>query len=177
MKIISYIFIIIFIIGCTPYKGLVINKFFVSIPCEPKSEVSQNTIHYKEEYFDHHFPNLGKIKVPQRELIIKYDTMSRYVVLLKGYIHFENNSHKFKTEDMKFVSLNGISIWKLANHRKHWEFTQESIDSFYKCPIPVKHLSVMKEDFFFVNKNSMFDIEKNDSNSCIFPITLSYKLY
>lgn len=174
MKYIISLFIFVVIVSCKSQND---DNFFKTYSLRTQEIFSTDSICFEEDYFDSHFPELGTIQTPKTHFDVKYDTASRYVVILKGNIKFKKNKYKYETKDMKSISLIHMSIWKLSNQRMQWEFTKNSIISLNNCPIPRNYLSIIKKDFIFANGNRVINVKKIDNKCNSLPITRTYKLY
>lgn len=178
MKYIILVFGLIFVTCCKSNNDIESNdSFFETYSFKLNKDILPDSISFEEDYLDYHFPELGTIKKTKTSWNVKYDTVSHYVVILKGCLNFKENKYKYETEDIKSISLTHLSIWKLSNQRKKWECTKDSDIILGRLPIPKNYLDMMKRDFLFVNRNTIINVNKNDRTSNSFPLTRVYKLY
>ena len=179
MKYAISLFILILFVCCKSHSDIGMDDicFFETYFLKTNRNFSIDSINFEEDFFNSHFPELGTIKTPQTRFDVKYDTTSRYVVELKGSINFKKNKFKYETKDIKSVSLIHMSIWKLSNQRKRWEYDKDSIISPNNCPIPKDYLNSIKKNFFFVNSQRVINVKNQDSKCNSFPVVRTYKLY
>lgn len=172
-----FIFIIVLTSCKSNFTDITENRLFGTYHMNEIRDLTTAHLTYRKDYVVDRFTDLGTVCTPQYKLNMKYDTLSRYHIIINGTINFKKGKKRYTTKDIKSVTLSSISVWKLSKPRRNWKLTKDSIISPQNRPIPYDSLLAIKDVYLFVNKNLIVDIKKDAVVNCSYPITRLYKLY
>lgn len=174
------IIVLIFIIihcSCSPTRKL--SNFFREYEFSSIASVPKGT-EYKKDYIDYHFPELGTFSYPASVYLkpIKYDTLSRFVVLFSGFVYFEGNDSLCCPNVIKKIKLEKMKIVRAGRkNSRNYEFSNEKkLTRTDSLTIPYRILNKLRKNFLFVNRNTIYSINSKSLRDS-FPISTPYKLY
>jgi len=123
---------------------------------------------FKTSYIDNMFKSLGIILEPNIPFDIKYDTLSRYRVIIGGNIFFSNNPIGNLTDiECDSIELSYVIVKKEGEQAKRFsnkEYHKSAIDKQWKdCPIPFSIMKEIRKDFFIRMKYQKYKAINRDS--------------
>ena len=154
-------------------------KFFCTRSTKEISDVPEQTISYKTDYIDYHFPEAGTISDPLFDYNIKYDTLSHYRVVVFGYVVFGKSNQESQYERIDSVGITRLVIDKKGGARelysKKWDEHWNDIP-WEKCSLSKKILRKIRKDFLIRMKYKRYVINRSDTIKGI-TTGYEYRLY
>jgi hypothetical protein len=141
-------------------------KYFSTLSTENIPNLNIDSIPFHTDCIDYHFPSYGTISTPVFDYDFKYDTLSRYRIVVLGRIVFDNSSN----QPNQFKSIDSVGITRLiisrpnypresyTYHGKKWQ----SDKPLKECPLPQKILMKIREDFLIRMKYMRYILNEDD---------------
>ena len=125
-------------------------KFFGTVSTKDISNVSIDSVSFRNSYIDGSCVSCGTILEPLFDYDIKYDTLSHYKVIVLGEIIFEKDNDKLHSQR---------EFYSDTNHK--W-----SRDKLWKeCPLPKYILRKIRNDFLKRKKYTRYIFKDADASS------------
>ena len=156
----------ILIIGCG--SSIPYTQFFNKISVNEIERIVEDTLTFSTSYIDNMFYSLGTISEPNIHFDIKYDTLSRYTVIVGGNIFFSNTQGK-NIADIKSdsIELSYVIVKKEGDKARRYSSKthhKSVIDKPWKdCPIPSSIMEEIRKDFLIRMKYRRYRAINNDS--------------
>ena len=164
----------LFLVSCDTYFAK--EKFFCKVSIKDIQDASLGTVSYRTDYIDGSCVQCGTVSVPLFDYDIKYDTLSRYKVIVIGKILFKKDSHIYKTNDS--IEINSLIIDRPSFPREFYSQKNNKWSnqvSWDNCPLPKRILKKIRTDFLKRKKNTRYVL--NNSDACSISEMYSYLLY
>ena len=163
------------IIGCG--SSIPCTQYFTKKSAEEIEKIAEDTLTFKTSYIDNIFKSLGIILEPNIPFDIKYDTLSRYRVIVGGNIFFSNSPIENLTDiRCDSIELSYVIVKKEGEQAKRFsnkEYRKSSIDKQWKdCPIPFPIMEEIRKDFFIRMKYQRY---KAINKSCAKGLTVMHQ--
>ena len=141
-------------------------KYFSTVSIKSIPNMNIDSIPFRTDYVDYHFPSYGTISTPVFEYDLKYDTLSRYRIDVLGIIVFAKDSN----QPYQFKSIDSVGITRLIISRPNYpreSYTYygkkwQSDKSWKECPLPRKLLMKIREDFLIRMKYMRYILNEED---------------
>ncbi len=144
-------------------------KFFGTVSTKDISNVSIDSVSFRNSYIDGSCVSCGTILEPLFDYDIKYDTLSHYKVIVLGEIIFEkDNDKKNQYKRVDSVKIKSLVIDKLHSQREFYSDTNHkwSRDKLWKeCPLPKYILRKIRNDFLKRKKYTRYIFKDADASS------------
>ncbi len=181
MKKIIFLLIIVeccLMISCS--TSITSEMFFGTTSTKYIPNISMDTLLYRTRYVDSHCISCGSISEPVYNLDIKYDTMSRYRVVIEGKIVFEERSSNDKFKSIDSIGITRMIVYKSQSQKEFYTNCTDCNNSIqYKewkeCTIPQKILKVLRKDFLLRMKCTRYSFKDVDATRI--SVSHTYRLY
>ncbi len=156
----------VLIIGCG--SPIPCTHYFTQKSAEEIEKIAEDTLTFKTSYIDNMFKSLGIILEPNIPFDIKYDTLSRYTIIVGGNIIFSDTQEGHNT-DIKCdsIELSYVIVKREGEKARRYSNRidyKSVIDKPWKeCPIPSTIMKEIRRDFFIRMKYRKYRVINNDS--------------
>ena len=155
----------ILIIGCR--SQILCTQYFSTMSAEEIESIAEDTLTFRTSYLDHMFKSHGMILEPNMSFGIKYDTLSRYRVILGGKVFFsiEQEGHSADLKSDK-IELSYVIVKKEGEKAKRYSCNYRKSDfnrPLKDCPIPSSIMKEIRKDFFIRMKYQRYRDIYSDS--------------
>ena len=154
------------IIGCG--SPIPCTHYFTKKSAEEIEKIAEDTLTFKTSYIDNMFKSLGTILEPNIPFDIKYDTLSRYTIIVGGNIIFSDTQEGHNT-DIKCdsIELSYVIVKREGEKARRYSNRidyKSVIDKPWKeGPIPSTIMKEIRRDFFIRMKYRKYRVINNDS--------------
>lgn len=156
----------ILIIGCA--SSILHTQYFSKVCVEEIEEIAENSLTFSTSYIDDTFKSLGIISEPNIHFDLKYDTVSRYTVIVGGNVFFSNTQEE-NIADIRSdsIELSYVIVKKEGEKARRYSgktHHKSVIDKPWKdCPIPSSIMEEIRKDFLIRMKYRRYRAINNDS--------------